>query len=179
MVSKKYIGDYRLEDSLDARGRLRSTAVYIGGDYGFADPAQACQKARLCALWLQLSAWLLFIGALFPKSAASRAMCCVLPLAVCALPLGIGAVAVCRLLAVREPFTRERADKISQRLPIAALLTLIFSGLAVLGFGVLAVWGGDAPGPGDVAFAICAAALAAVSAAALRLARRFKTHRLQ
>lgn len=179
MVSRKYIKDYKLEDSLDARGRIRSKAVYIGGDYGFERPDQASTKAKWTVLGLNLGAWLLFIGALLPNSLAARTMYCVLPLAAAALPLALGTMGAYALMTTREPMRREQADKISQRLPIASLLTLIFSGAALLGFCAMLIFSAGKALPGDAVFAALTAGLVAASALSLWLSRRFKTRRAE
>lgn len=179
MVSRKYVKDYRLEDSLDARGRFRSKAVYIGGDYGFERPEQATARAKWTVFGLSFGSCLLFIGALLPNSLAARTMYCVLPLAASAVPLAIGMMGAYALVTAREPFRREQADKISQRLPIAALLTLIFSGVALLGFCGMALFSEGVMLPGDAVFAALSAGLAVASALLLWLSRRFKTHKLE
>jgi hypothetical protein len=179
MVSRKYIKDYKLEDSLDARGRIRSKAVYIGGDYGFERPDQATAKAKWTVLGLNLIAWLLFIGALLPNSLAARTMYCVLPLAAAAFPLGLGTMGVFALMTAQEPMRREQADKISQGLPIASLLSLIFSGAALLGFCAMAIFSPGQMLAGDAVFAALSAGLTAVSALSLWLSRRFKTRRAE
>ena len=73
MVTRKYIRDYKLSESVTARGGIRTEAVYVGKYYAFEDAALAERAARLllpgCCL-----AWLLFVGALLPRSGASKLM---------------------------------------------------------------------------------------------------------
>ena len=87
MVTRKYIRDYKLSESVTARGGIRTEAVYVGKYYAFEDAALAERAARLllpgCCL-----AWLLFVGALLPRSGASKLMWVILPYAFSALPLG-------------------------------------------------------------------------------------------
>lgn len=173
MVTRKYLKDYRLEDSLDERGRLRTRAVYVGGDYVFSMPQRAGKRQRWTILLLNVACWLLFFGALLPSSTASYTLYCVLPFVACVLTLLYESAAVGSLMTAKEPLKREQADRLSGRLPTTALLTLIFSGVALGGCGVIALRAWGTLLWGDAVFAAAAALLAGASAAILYLARGF------
>lgn len=42
MVSRKYAGDYRLENVKDKNGKLVTKAVYRGEIFGFVRPGRKC-----------------------------------------------------------------------------------------------------------------------------------------
>lgn len=174
MLARKYVKDYRLEDKLDARGKLRTELVYIGGEYVFCAPERAGGRYRRAALLLNVLSWLCFIGALLPHSLATNTMYCVLPFVACVMTLIYETAAVIVAMTAREPLKREQADRLSGRLPITALLTLIFSGVAFGGCVVNAVRAWDALLPGDAVFSGLAALLAACSAVLMRLAQGFR-----
>ena len=87
MVTRKYIKDYKLSESVTERGGIRTEAVYVGKHFEFADEAGAKKCARPL-LWGGCGAWLLFLGALLPRTGASKLMWVILPFAFSALPLG-------------------------------------------------------------------------------------------
>lgn len=87
MVTRKYIKDYKLSESVTERGGIRTEAVYVGKHFEFADEAGAKKCARTL-LWGGCGAWLLFLGALLPRTGASKLMWVILPFAFSALPLG-------------------------------------------------------------------------------------------
>lgn len=61
MVTRKYIKDYKLSESVTERGGIRTEAVYVGKHFEFADEAGAKKCARPL-LWGGCAAWLLFLG---------------------------------------------------------------------------------------------------------------------
>lgn len=177
MVTRKYIKDYRLDDSLDSRGRLRAQAVYVGGDYEFSEPELTGVKWKRRIAALLALCWPCFIGALLPKSLAVRTVYCALPFSACVLPLSFASAAAALLLRAREPFRRDQADKLSTRLPTSALACAILSSAALLGFIAAAALSPDRLVWGDAVFAALAAALMVASLAVWKLSKRFKTRK--
>ncbi len=138
MAIDRYSKDYRLTDSVDARGRIHTETEYIGQHYVFGtgqEKARAAGKklAVLCAL-----AWLGFLAALYPSSLAGRTLYASLPCAFSALPLWLLSTVAVTALRVREPFVHRDADRFNLRLPSAAVFTCVFAAAAVLG-GILAL----------------------------------------
>ncbi|MBE6767771.1 MAG: hypothetical protein E7549_02530 [Ruminococcaceae bacterium] len=135
MVSKKYAADYRLENVRDKQGKLRTVAVYRGTRYTFKASPQAVRRAaRLYAL---LTAWsvLCFGVILFLNAAVLRQFYVLLPVLCCLLPLGYLTVAVIYTFTSTPPLTRERRDKICDRLAHTTVLLIFFSGVSLLGAG--------------------------------------------
>ena len=152
MAIDRYSKDYRLIDSVDGRGRIRSGTEYIGAYYVFASGLDIARRAGkrltlLCAL-----AWLGFLAALYPPSTAGRTLYAVLPCAVTALPLWLLSTVAYTALRAGEPLIHRDADRFSLRLPSAAVFTAVLSAGAFLG-GVLSIlFGGNGMLPGDWVF---------------------------
>ena len=178
MVSRKYIRDYRLESDLDGRGRWRTRAVYIGGNYGYVNPGLANRIAKRWMALYHVLCWTFFISALLPDSRALHTVYCAVPFVICGFPLMWQSFSVYVLIIAQEPFRRDQAEKISQRIPASALLAFIFSGLACAGFIVGVFYSEGSLYFGDAVFVSAAGAIAALSAILLRCSRRFVTCRL-
>ena len=163
MVTRRYIKDYKLSEEVTARGGIRTEAVYVGKHFAFEDEA----GARRCAgplFWGCCAAWLLFIGALLPKSGASRLMWVIMPYAFSALPLGFmtdSAILLRRRLDAGR-YIRSEHDKLSKRLPVCAFWLMLLAGASALGLGVTALASPESVNVYDVIFGLCAAALAAL-----------------
>ena len=71
MAGKQYSRDYRLIDSVDERGRVRTETEYIGSFYRFAadyETVRAVQRRLRHLSWLAAGCFLL---SLLPRSTAS------------------------------------------------------------------------------------------------------------
>ena len=134
----------------------------MGKHFAFEDEA----GARRCAgplFWGCCAAWLLFIGALLPKSGASRLMWVIMPYAFSALPLGFMTDSAILLRRRRgQLLIRSEADKISRRLPVCAFWLMLLSGVSALGLGVTALASPESVNVYDIIFGLCAAVLAAL-----------------
>lgn len=152
MAIDRYSKDYRLVDSVDGRGRIRSETEYIGEYYVFASGLEAARKAgKRLALLCALS-WLGFLAALYPPSTAGRTLYAVLPCAVSAIPLWLLSTVAFTALRAGEPLIHRDADRFTLRLPAAAVFAAVLSAGAFLG-GVLSVlFGGHGMLPGDWVF---------------------------
>lgn len=141
MVNKKYAADYRLENVRDKNGRLKTVAVYKGRYYRFsAEPATVRREGRLYAALTGLSL-LLFAAVLFLNSPLLRQMYVLMPFLFGMLPLGYLTVAVYYILTAPEKFTRERNDKMHDRIAKCTLFLAIFSGASVIGSAIACLAG--------------------------------------
>ena len=89
MSRNRYVGDYRIVESVDGRGRVRSDYEYIGAPYAYAGDAQAVKAARTRVALCCLIGWAAWVAALFPVSAAMRSLYVALPFAFAAIPLAL------------------------------------------------------------------------------------------
>ena len=171
MVRKKYIRDYRLLETIDERGRIRSEYEYIGGDYVYILGADAVRREKRTLLAVIAVGWAAFVGALLPSAEGMRALYVALPFLFSAVPLGMMTDALISA-AKSEPLRHQQADILEKRYPPSALWTSILSGAALLGELARLLTGGETNG-GDGVFALCAAVLIAVGVFAFSRRGRF------
>ena len=175
MVTRKYIRDYKLSESVTARGGIRTEAVYVGKYYAFEDAALAERAARLLLLGCCL-AWLLFVGALLPRSGASKLMWVILPYAFSALPLGYMTDSALLLYRRRgKRLIRSESEKLSKRLPVCAFWVLALAGVSALALGVTALVSPGSVNGYDVIFGLCAALIAALGGYGFAVRERLRT----
>ncbi|MBR1821053.1 MAG: hypothetical protein IJ769_05460, partial [Clostridia bacterium] len=62
MSRNRYVGDYRLVESIDGRGHIKTDYEYIGAAYYFAGGAVAARRALKRALGCCAAGWLAFVG---------------------------------------------------------------------------------------------------------------------
>ena len=172
MSFKKYLKDYRVDEYIDEKGRVKSKAVYIAGDYVLS-PSISMGDKRLMLVFSILS-WVALIGALIPNTLASRLLYVILPFIFSMFPLFLMTGSAISLISEGETMTRERAERISGRLPLSSLFTTILAGAAFLGLIVTAVpkWG--AMLSGDLLFGALSLVIAAAASFVYSKCRRIK-----
>ena len=161
MVSRKYIKDYKLSESVTERGGIRTESVYVGGDYRLTASQSQVRALRTRILICTVCAWCAFLAALLPETRGSHLLYVALPHAFIALPLFLMSQCVWYLRAGRGPYTHERADKISRELPVRAAFTAGLAGVALIGLLIGLLTGPDKMLPGDLIFALGDAVIAA------------------
>lgn len=133
LQSRKYVDDYRLDNVLDANGRLRTVSVYAGDWYGFVLTGRA--RARLktvCAVAALIAA----VSAVFPLCRSvpvMRAWYVCLPAVFTLLPAGMAVGSAVYILTAGEKVTREHRDKSTDRMKGASAGLLILSALTLAG----------------------------------------------
>ena len=172
MARKKYIRDYRLVETVDERGRIRSDYEYIGEDYFYALGTDAVRREKRTHLVLIAVGWLAFFGALLPSAAATRTIYVALPFLFAAVPLCVMTDTLLSAAPDREPLQHRQADMLENRYPPAALWTAILPGAALVGELVRLLIGAEATGS-DALFSLCAVILSAVGIMAFSRRRRF------
>lgn len=152
MAVNRFAKDYRLVESADEKGRLRTSAEYVGADYFFASGA-ACARpaARRCAVLCAL-AWVGQLAALIPHSGAMRRLWSSLPAAFAVLPLWLLSSAVFTALRAKEPMRRREAEVLNSRLPAAAIFAALLSGMALFAAFFSLLFSGSGMLPGDLCF---------------------------
>lgn len=156
MARKKYARDYRLNESLDERGRIRTEAEYIGVYYRYVSGAETARGALKTLLGFTVLAWALFLCSLLPHSTASLTMYVMLPYLFTALPLGMMTAALLQLRAAGERLDHRTADLAGERVPACSLWMLLLPGLSLLGEGIALSLGRGPFLPGDAVFLLCA-----------------------
>lgn len=173
MSRNRYVGDYRIVESIDARGRVKSDSEYIGAPWVYAEDARTVKSARARVAACCAVGWLAWVSALMPLSAAMRALYVALPFAFAALPLALATGTALSLLRQSPPFERRYADRLENRAPACTFFVALLSGIALAGEGVNALRGARLLA-GDGVFAGCAALLAACAVLCHRQWRRLR-----
>ena len=133
MAIDRYSGDYRILETVDAKGRIHSSTEYIGREYVFtAGKKRAASAARAMAV-LCAVCWAGFLLALLPESSAMRTLYAALPCAFTALPLWFMSSAALTALRVKEPFVHRDADRLNLRLPVACVFEIVLTAAALIG----------------------------------------------
>ena len=142
MAGKKYTRDYRLIDSVDECGRIRTDTEYIGAYYRFAagyETALAAQKRM--GLFSRLAA-LCFLLSLLPRSTASFTLYVTLPYLFTALPLALLLTTLYRLRCLGERLDHRAADQSNDHIPGRCFASFLLPALAIVGEAVALLLGG-------------------------------------
>lgn len=159
MSRNRYVSDYRLMESIDRRGRIRTEYEYVGAAYVYAEGADAAARSLKRALLCLGVGWLAFLGALAPVSSASKTLWVILPFAFAALPLGLAMAAALQALRSKEPLEHRHADQLENRCPACSFFMTALPAIALAGELVNLLRGADLAA-GDIAFALGAALIA-------------------
>ena len=173
MSRNRYVGDYRLVERIDARGRIKTDYEYIGAAYVHAGGAEAARRDLTRALAACAVGWAAFVGALVPVSRATRTLYVSLPFAFAALPLALMTAAVVRVRRAGEKLEHRHADQLENRCPACSFFTALLCVAALIGEGVNLIRGAEML-PGDSAVSAGAALLAACAGHNHRLWKRLK-----
>ena len=79
MAQNRYVKDYRLVETVDERGRIRTDYEYIGDAYYYAQGPERAASARKRALLLCGLGWLFCVGGMLPNSRGMHALYVSLP----------------------------------------------------------------------------------------------------
>ena len=147
MSRNRYVGDYRLVESIDGRGHIRTDYEYIGAAYTYAEGAAAAARQLRWAMACCAVGWAAFAGAMIPVSAAMRTLYVSLPFAFAALPLGLMTGVLLGALRAREPLEHRHADRLENRGPACSFFVMLLSGISLAGEGVGLIRGLDVARP--------------------------------
>lgn len=156
MSRNRYVSDYRIVESIDSRGRIRSDYEYIGAPWIYAEGEETVRPAKRTVAASCLVGWLAWLGAMLPRSEATRHLYTSMPFIFLAIPLALNAALGWRILRQGEPFEHRHADQVNNRGPACSFFTVFLCAAALLG-EVAGVLGGGALLPGDAVF--CAGAV--------------------
>ena len=134
MASRKYARDYTLQNELDNRGRLRTTAVYSGPQYRFArEMEEALPRERVVIAAGTAVCLLAVLAALSLNAPVLRRWYAVLPLTVSLAGCFLLAQLSVRLFLEKPPFTRRVMNRLTERLAPCSAAVLILAGLSAAG----------------------------------------------
>ena len=152
MARRKYLKDYRIVETLNERGGIRTSSEYVGRPYRFRDP-QAAEGMKKLLPGLCILSWLAFIAALLPDSAASRTVYVSIPFLFAAIPLGMLTERAITLLRGRLPLEHRSADRYNNWIGGGSLMTALLSGISLAGELISFCIGGRDFTWGDAVFA--------------------------
>ena len=173
MSRNRYVGDYRIVESIDGRGRVKSDYEYIGAPWVYAADGQTVKAARMRVAACCAAGWHAWVVALLPVSAAMRALVIALSFAFAALPLALATGIAVSLFREKPPFEHRHADRLENRAPACTFLVALLVGVALIGEAVNALRGAELL-PGDGVFAACAAVLVACAVVCHRQWKRLR-----
>ena len=162
MASRKYLGDYRLEN-VEKNGKLKTVAVYRGKHYGFRNP-EALRKERPKLIACAAAFWFFQLAALTVRTRCAHYIFVIMPMAFAMLPFWFTSMGLYTALTVKGSMIHEQADKLESRFSGGSLIAAALSGAALTGSFVVFFLIGQIPAAGDILFVFSAAAqtLAAV-----------------
>ena len=133
MVSKKYVGDYRLENVPNRRGKLKTVPVYRGPLFRFKaeEKRLAAAKRRLLVLTVIASAALL-VTMLLRAEILSR-IYVVMPLILSILPTVLLWMGLYNLFTAGESVPRDKCDRIHNRFAGWSIVLLALAALSLIG----------------------------------------------
>ena len=134
MASRKYARDYTLQNELDNRGRLRTTAVYSGPQYRFTRETEETLPRERAVITAGAAVCLLAVLASLSLNApVLRRWFAVLPLTVSLAGCFLLAQLAVRLFLEKPPFTRRVMNRLTERLAPCSAAVLILAGLSAAG----------------------------------------------
>lgn len=174
-MSKKYARDYRLSDTVDERGRIRTETEYVGGAYGYAD--RDAPKTLKKLTLLSAIAWGLTLLPLFPPSTAGLSIWVMLPWIFLLIPLWRLSSGLWSLRGAGETLQHRHADLANERPEACGAGFAILAGLSLIGEIVALLLPGAKVHPGDLLFLICAGALVACGILCRRLGKGLRAEK--
>ena len=135
LFTRRYVGDYRLENVRDSRGKLRTVPVYRGTRYRFAEDMPQNRRFRLLPPALIASVAEIILLAV--NSDLMRTWYASAPIVFGLIPLILLWTVVVRIFTVKREFRREDRDLFENRFPVSTLLFGILNAVAAIS-GVIA-----------------------------------------
>ena len=133
MVSKKNLGDYRLENITDRKGRIKTVPVYRGPLFRFQADAQALKQAKLRFLALTAAASAALLITLLLKADVLQRIYVIMPLVLGILPVVLLWSALYNLFNAGGSLRRDQSERIHNRVAGWSVVLLVLSGLSLIG----------------------------------------------
>lgn len=174
MVSKKYVGEYKLDVEYNPlTKRQKTTAHYIGPRFSFTDP-EGIQGTKVLFTVLTLVIVLSHVMMLILNAPCIHVWYVSGAVVFLMLPCIFLLAALRRLLTAKEGITREHKDKIETRYPSMLLFAMALSVLGLIGHLVYSIRVGDTPA--DYNFYIFLTVILAASAVLFSFRHRIGLH---
>ncbi len=132
MISRKYVGDYRLENVSNKNGKTVTKPVYRGDIFNFEKDEGEIIKLKRVLMRTTIIEWMVYFFALLINSDKGRVMYVSLPLIACAFPL-IGQSSIIHTIRSNGEYRREEKDRITEKLVSYSFISLFFALCSFLG----------------------------------------------
>lgn len=133
MVSKKYVGDYRLENVPDRRGKLKTVPVYRGPLFRFKAGEQTLKTAKRRLILLTALATAALLAAMLLRSEILSRIYIVMPLVLSILPAVLLWMGIYDLLTAGDSVRRDQSDRIQNRLTGWSVVLTVLSAFSLIG----------------------------------------------
>ncbi len=146
MVSRKYVGDYRLENVPGRRGKLKTVAVYRGPLFRFKAEEQTLKTARRRLLMLTGLASAALLVTMFLRAEMLRRIYVVMPLVLSILPTALLWMGIYNLFTAGDSVRRDQSDRIHNRFAGWSVVLIVLSAFSLLGQITAYLGSGDLSG---------------------------------
>ena len=158
MVSKKYLGDYRLENVPDHRGKLKTVPVYRGPLFRFTAKEEVLKKAKRRNLLLVSLITAALLTTMLLHSGMLSRIYVAMPLVLSILPAVLLWTGVFHLFTAGDSVPRDKSDHIHNRIAGWSTVLIILSSLSLIG-QIFAYF--DGGGVADLPVTLCAVVIVA------------------
>jgi len=159
MAVNRYVSDYKLEEYVDAKGKIRTGYVYTGAPYRYTLGSDEAKRYLKRALIACIIGAVCFVAALIPSSDFMRKLYISLPFAFTAVPIVMLLDVIVTTLMAKEPMEHRIADRLNMRFPQTGVFWVIFAVSSLIGIFVCIIGLTDGSGEhisGDIVFTIFA-----------------------
>lgn len=136
LVSRKYTGDYRLENITTASGKIRTVPVYRGDWFAFACDEATVRRLKKLYPSFSLLIALLFLLVLLLNAPCGHIYYVMVPFAAMIFPVFFALAAARRMITAKDKLTREHRDKLTNRYISVSLFLMVFSALSTIGHAI-------------------------------------------
>ena len=133
MVSRKYVGDYRLENVPDRRGKLKTVPVYRGPLFRFKAENGVVKAAKRRLLLLTALATASLLVTMLLRSEFLTRIYIVMPLVLSILPVALLWMGVYNLITAGGSVRRDQSDRIYNRFAGWSVVLVVISAFSLAG----------------------------------------------
>lgn len=178
MARRKYVKDYKLNQTVDERGRLRSDPEYVGSYFVFKESLDKVrEQAKKCLIACGIG-WTAFAASLFLNTGSMRLFHISLPYAFTAIPLWLLTDVTIKALKAKGKMQHRESDEMNQKYPGASMWTAVLTVFALLGMLIAVIFKIGSLGKADILFALLASTVCACGAYCFKYKSTFTTEEL-
>ena len=146
MVSRKYVGDYRLENVPGRGGKLKTVPVYRGPLFRFKAEKQALRASRQRLLMLTCLASAALLVTMLLRTEMLTRIYVVMPLVLSILPMVLLWMGIYNLFTAGDSVRRDQSDRIHNRFAGWSVVLIVLSVFSLIGQITAFLGSGDLSG---------------------------------